>query len=187
MFLGILTSRYSENDFLVALPNKLMFGLVAMFFSIASMIVAFGATIIILCLGKLVIIAIALFCCIPMTLFALFQFPLLVEIYSSTYRSTIFKALNGIKARLRVLITVKGGSQFKIKAILRKDNCLAAIGGVKPSGVTDDKWKEMDDNAMSNLHLALADSVLSSVAEKESAKEIWDALTRLYKVKSLHN
>ncbi|XP_031262209.1 ankyrin repeat-containing protein ITN1-like isoform X2 [Pistacia vera] len=94
MFLGILTSRYSEEDFLMALPNKLMFGLVTMFFSIASMIVAFGATIIILSPGKLVIIPIALLCCIPVTLFALFQFPLLVEIYSSTYRSTIFKALN---------------------------------------------------------------------------------------------
>ncbi|KAJ0082955.1 hypothetical protein Patl1_10294 [Pistacia atlantica] len=45
----------------------------------------------------------------------------------------------------------------------------------------------MDDNAMSNLHLALADSVLSSVAKKESTKEIWDALTKLYKVRSLHN
>ncbi|KAJ0008165.1 hypothetical protein Pint_29098 [Pistacia integerrima] len=93
MFLGILTSRYSEEDFLVALPKKLMFGLVTMFFSIASMIVAFGATIIILSPGKLVIIPIALLCCIPVTLFALFQFPLLVEIYSATYRSTIFKAL----------------------------------------------------------------------------------------------
>ncbi|KAJ0082316.1 hypothetical protein Patl1_10272 [Pistacia atlantica] len=45
----------------------------------------------------------------------------------------------------------------------------------------------MDDNAMSNLHLALADLVLSSVAKKESAKEIWDAFTRLYKVRLLHN
>jgi len=38
----------------------------------------------------------------------------------------------------------------------------------------------MDDNAVVNLHLALADSVLSSVAEKNTTKEIWDALTRLY-------
>ncbi|KAJ0039871.1 hypothetical protein Pint_26812 [Pistacia integerrima] len=50
--------------------------------------------------------------------------------------------------------------KLRIKAILRKDNCLATIGGVKPVGVTDNKWKEMDDNAMSNL---------------------------LYEVKSLHN
>ena len=75
---------------------------------------------------------------------------------------------------------------MKIKAILRKDNCLPAIEG-KPTGLDDDKWKEMDDNAIANLHLALADSVLSSVVEKKTAKEIWDALFKLYKVKSFQN
>ena len=55
------------------------------------------------------------------------------------------------------------------------------------SGITDDKWKEMDDSVVANLHLALADSVLSSVVEKKTAKEIWDALVKLYEVKSLHN
>ena len=45
----------------------------------------------------------------------------------------------------------------------------------------------MDNNAIANLHLALADSVLSSVAEEKTAKKIWDALTKLYEVKSLHN
>ncbi|RDY10889.1 hypothetical protein CR513_04525, partial [Mucuna pruriens] len=32
----------------------------------------------------------------------------------------------------------------------------------------------------------MADSVLSSVAEKNTAKEIWDTLIKLYEVKSLH-
>ncbi|KAL9463036.1 hypothetical protein AB3S75_000948 [Citrus x aurantiifolia] len=45
MFLGILTSRYSEEDFLVSFPRKLIIGLLSMFFSIAAMMVAFGATI----------------------------------------------------------------------------------------------------------------------------------------------
>ncbi|KAL9448566.1 hypothetical protein AB3S75_015947 [Citrus x aurantiifolia] len=40
MFLGILTSRYAEDDFLVSLPRKLIIGLVTLFFSIASMMVA---------------------------------------------------------------------------------------------------------------------------------------------------
>ena len=44
----------------------------------------------------------------------------------------------------------------------------------------------MDNNAIANLHLALADTVLSSIAEKTTAKEIWDTLTSLYEVKSLH-
>ena len=73
-----------------------------------------------------------------------------------------------------------------MRAILKKDNCLAAINE-RPAGLTDDRWNEMDDTAVANLHLALADSVLSSIAEKKSAKEIWDTLTKLYEVKSLHN
>ena len=76
--------------------------------------------------------------------------------------------------------------KLKIKAILRKEKCLDAIEG-RPTGIADDKWKEMDDNAVANFHLAMADSVLSSVAEKKTAKEIWDVLTKLYEVKSLHN
>ncbi|GKD32150.1 gag-pol polyprotein, partial [Tanacetum coccineum] len=74
-----------------------------------------------------------------------------------------------------------------MKAILRKDKCLAAIGE-RPAEVTDDsKWDEMDGNAIANLHLALADGVLSSIEEKKSAKEIWDHLARLYEARSLHN
>ncbi|KAH9715183.1 hypothetical protein KPL71_020951 [Citrus sinensis] len=73
-----------------------------------------------------------------------------------------------------------------MKAILRKNNCLAAIGE-RPMEITDDKWNEVDGNAISDLHLALADGVLSSVVEKNIAKEIWDTLTKLYEAKSLHN
>ena len=77
--------------------------------------------------------------------------------------------------------------KMKIKAVLRKDNCLAAIDG-RPDDITDNKkWEEIDGNAIANLHLALADEVLSSISEKKSAKEIWDTLTKLYETKSLHN
>ena len=77
--------------------------------------------------------------------------------------------------------------KMRIKAVLRKDNCLAAIGE-RPDEITDDgKWNEMDGNAIANLHLALANGVLSSVAKKKTAKEIWDTLTKLYEAKSLHN
>ncbi|KAE8678427.1 Detected protein of confused Function [Hibiscus syriacus] len=74
-----------------------------------------------------------------------------------------------------------------MKAILRKDGCLAAISE-RPVDFTDDnKWIEMDGNAMVNFHLALADEVLSSIEEKKIAKEIWDHLTKLYDATSLHN
>ncbi|TXG66989.1 hypothetical protein EZV62_008264 [Acer yangbiense] len=58
--------------------------------------------------------------------------------------------------------------KMKISAILMKDNCLAAIGK-RPIDYTDDgEWNKMDGNTNANLHLALADGVLSSVAEKKT-------------------
>ncbi|GMI76144.1 hypothetical protein HRI_001283700 [Hibiscus trionum] len=77
--------------------------------------------------------------------------------------------------------------KLKIKAILRKNGCLAAISE-RPADFTDNKkWNEMDENAIADLHLALADEVLSNIEEKKTAKEIWDHLAKLYEVKSLHN
>nr|GEW20460.1 Gag-Pol polyprotein [Tanacetum cinerariifolium] len=72
-----------------------------------------------------------------------------------------------------------------MKAILRKDKCLAVIGE-RPVEVTDkSKWDEMHENDIANLHMALAYLVLSSIEEKKSAKEIWDHLARLYEARSL--
>ncbi|CAN1121719.1 hypothetical protein LINPERPRIM_LOCUS2325 [Linum perenne] len=47
MFLGILTSRYAEADFLWSLPTKLVIGLSTLFISIAAMMVTFYATVMI--------------------------------------------------------------------------------------------------------------------------------------------
>ncbi|KAF3455959.1 hypothetical protein FNV43_RR00602 [Rhamnella rubrinervis] len=61
---------------------------------------------------------------------------------------------------------------YTVKAILRKYNCLAAIGD-RLAEITDDgKWQEMDGIAIANLHLALADGVLSSVEKKKKRYEI---------------
>ena len=76
--------------------------------------------------------------------------------------------------------------KLKMRAILRKDKCLAAIDE-RPAEVTDDKWDEIEGNATANLHLALADVVLSSIEEKKTAKEIWDHLARLYEARFLRN
>ncbi|KAL9365706.1 hypothetical protein Peur_043579 [Populus x canadensis] len=91
MFLGILTSRYAEEDFLKSLPTKLIIGLSMLFFSIAAMMVTFCAALIIMLDGRLqVIIPIVLLASIPVTFFMLLQFPLLVEIFVSTYGPGIF-------------------------------------------------------------------------------------------------
>jgi hypothetical protein len=55
-----------------------------------------------------------------------------------------------------------------MKAILRKDNGLAAIGERPVKIITNAKRIEMDDNVIANIYLALADEVLSSVAEKKN-------------------
>ncbi|KAM7486089.1 hypothetical protein LguiA_002098 [Lonicera macranthoides] len=44
MFLSILTSRYGVEDFLYALPKRLIIGLATLFLSILFMMIAFGAT-----------------------------------------------------------------------------------------------------------------------------------------------
>ncbi|KAG5239569.1 protein ACCELERATED CELL DEATH [Salix suchowensis] len=86
MFLGILTSRYAEEDFLKSLPTKLILGLSTLFLSIAAMMVTFCTALIIMLNGRLkIIIPIVLLASIPVTFFIFLQFPLLVEIYGSTY------------------------------------------------------------------------------------------------------
>jgi len=54
------------------------------------------------------------------------------------------------------------------------------------SQLIDQKWKEMNNNAIANLHLALVDEVLSSIAGKTTTKKIWDTLVKLYEITSLH-
>nr|GEX23789.1 retrovirus-related Pol polyprotein from transposon TNT 1-94 [Tanacetum cinerariifolium] len=74
-----------------------------------------------------------------------------------------------------------------MKAILRKDKCLAAIGE-RPAEVTDDsKWDEMDGNAVANLYLALADGVLSSLEEKKNYLVFDDVATAILEKENSRN
>ena len=62
--------------------------------------------------------------------------------------------------------------KMKMNVILRNNNCLAVIEE-RPMEITDDdKWNEMDGNAIVDLHLAFTDGVLSSVVEKNSKGNI---------------
>ncbi|XP_057511620.1 protein ACCELERATED CELL DEATH 6-like [Actinidia eriantha] len=96
MFLAILTSRYAEEDFLETLPKRLIIGFTTLFFSIASMLIAFTAAFFIVLSHQLgwIVIPVALAACIPVTLFAFLQFPLLADIFHSTYGSGIFSRRN---------------------------------------------------------------------------------------------
>ncbi|XVF58744.1 hypothetical protein PTKIN_Ptkin07bG0091300 [Pterospermum kingtungense] len=92
MFLGILTSRYREEDFLQIVPTKLMVGLSMLFFSLATMMITFGVALFMVLHERIAWVSfpIILLASLPVTLFALLQFPLLVEIFLSTYGPGIF-------------------------------------------------------------------------------------------------
>ncbi|GKC03421.1 hypothetical protein Tco_0995031 [Tanacetum coccineum] len=62
--------------------------------------------------------------------------------------------------------------KLKMKVILTKVKCLAAIGERLAEVTDNSKWDEMNGNAMENLHLTLADGVLSNIEEKKTAKDI---------------
>ncbi|KAF7148624.1 hypothetical protein RHSIM_Rhsim03G0047800 [Rhododendron simsii] len=92
MFLLILTSRYAEKDFLYTLPNRLITGLITLFVSILSTMVAFGA-ILYLVFGDnkpWILIPVVALASVPVTLFGALQFPLLVEMIQATYGRGIF-------------------------------------------------------------------------------------------------
>ncbi|XP_024640196.1 uncharacterized protein [Medicago truncatula] len=85
LFIGILTARYAEKDFLKSLPLRLLFGLIALFFSVVSMIVAFCASLAMLLKGHHgVIITAMCFACVPVIVLVPSQMRLFLEIFKST-------------------------------------------------------------------------------------------------------
>ncbi|CAN6707908.1 unnamed protein product [Malus baccata var. baccata] len=90
-FLGILTSRFAEEDFLKSLPIKMIIGLTTLFLAIATMMIAFSAALLIIVRGhSWIVIPTILLSSVPVTLFAWMQFPLLIRITVSTYGKGIF-------------------------------------------------------------------------------------------------
>ncbi|XP_076906640.1 ankyrin repeat-containing protein NPR4-like [Bidens hawaiensis] len=89
VFLCILTSPHDQRDFLYSLPRKLMIGVLTLFISVAAMMVTFSAGFFVLYDKKMkwVPIFIAAFSSIPVIVFAIMQFPLLVDMFRSIYDS----------------------------------------------------------------------------------------------------
>ncbi|GLT90060.1 hypothetical protein SLE2022_080120 [Rubroshorea leprosula] len=91
MFLGILTSHHSDEDYRITF--LLIIGLTSLFVSIATMTSAFCAALFIMLQGQGglgLVVPITLFAGIPIVCYVLLQFPLLVEILVLTYSSNIF-------------------------------------------------------------------------------------------------
>ncbi|KAL7252739.1 hypothetical protein ACSBR1_007330 [Camellia fascicularis] len=99
LFLSILTSRYAEDDFLVTLPRRLIYGLLTLFLSILSTMIAFGATLYLVfeeSYNAWIIIPVFVLPGIPVCLFAFLQSPLLLDMFKSTYCSIFLKQSDGM-------------------------------------------------------------------------------------------
>ncbi|KAF5446457.1 hypothetical protein F2P56_032085 [Juglans regia] len=91
MFLAIVTSHYAEEDFLKSLPKRMIIGLSTLFFSIATMMMAFSTALLIMLRSQpWTVNPIICLASVPVTLFVLMQFHLLVDMLAYTYRSGIF-------------------------------------------------------------------------------------------------
>ncbi|XP_057812059.1 ankyrin repeat-containing protein At5g02620-like isoform X2 [Salvia miltiorrhiza] len=94
MFLSILTSRYSDEDFLMTLPCWLLLGLAALFFSIVAMTVAFCTCLQFFGHGWAATALLVLFGSVP-TMFVALKYRLLVTVLRSTYGCTyLFRSYN---------------------------------------------------------------------------------------------
>ncbi|MCD7456422.1 hypothetical protein HAX54_031725 [Datura stramonium] len=101
MFLSILTARYAEEDFLKSLPKRLILGLGTLFVSMTSLMIAFGATIylvfgqrkgwILVPIGVAALVPAGIAVLLPVILFESLQFPLLLDMFMSTYGPSIFR------------------------------------------------------------------------------------------------
>ncbi|PWA41837.1 ankyrin repeat-containing domain, PGG domain protein [Artemisia annua] len=92
MFLSILTTRFAEEDFLYKLPRKLIIGLVTLFISTTTMIIAFGAALFLVFGQKnaSLLIPIGALTGLTITFFVALQFPLVVDLMRATYGRSIF-------------------------------------------------------------------------------------------------
>ncbi|XP_027915359.1 uncharacterized protein LOC114174718 isoform X2 [Vigna unguiculata] len=92
IFIGILTSRYAEKDFLKTLPLKLLCGLVSLFLSVVSMMIAFCASLAMMLRGNhhLIIAAMSLGS-IPVIVLVPSQLRLFLEIFNSTLHARYIK------------------------------------------------------------------------------------------------
>ncbi|KAL6135811.1 hypothetical protein ACLB2K_068036 [Fragaria x ananassa] len=98
VFLGILTSRFAEEDFLTSLPTKLIIGFLSLFLSIGSMMVAFASAVFIMLPGKpSIVIPSIVLAGVPIASFLWMQFPFLREIIISTFGSSFLSMYLSLK------------------------------------------------------------------------------------------
>jgi hypothetical protein len=98
MFIGILTSRYAEEDFMTSLPTKLLFGLFTIFLSVVFMMCAFCAALALMLKGYRWIIIAAIVCSVIPILVFMFT---LLRIFSEVFVSFVKSYFLGKQKRYR--------------------------------------------------------------------------------------
>jgi hypothetical protein len=102
MFLSLLTSPFKQENFLKSLPRKLMIGFTLLFLSMTTTILSFTATIFLINHFEkktLTVTLINIAIMLPVSMFAIMQFPLYVALSSnmhSLFKKIMKKALRGI-------------------------------------------------------------------------------------------
>jgi len=71
--------------------------------------------------------------------------------------------------------------------LVDKDQWIGVDPGTKPTGVSDEEWKKLDQKIKSTIRLCVSDLVMLNVLREATAKALWDKLGTLYQSKSLVN
>jgi len=58
--------------------------------------------------------------------------------------------------------------------LVDKDRWIAVDPGTKPTGVSDEEWKNLDQKAKRIIRLCVSDSVLLNVSGEATTKALWD-------------
>ncbi|XP_062017875.1 uncharacterized protein LOC133734257 [Rosa rugosa] len=110
MFLSILTSPYEIDDFRYSLPRKLILGFTFLFFSVAVTMLAFASTLMLTISTKKSLTTTFIYCVafLPVTMFALLQFPLYVA-----FKTTLLYSVQAIQSVLPWHLISVGFSKLK--------------------------------------------------------------------------
>ena len=71
--------------------------------------------------------------------------------------------------------------------LVDKDQWIAVDPSTKPTTMSDEYWKKLDQKAKSTIRLCVSYSVFLNVSEEATAKNLWGKLGNLYQSKSLVN
>ncbi|KAI7982646.1 Ankyrin repeat-containing protein ITN1 [Camellia lanceoleosa] len=98
MFLAIVTSRIQERDFRTSLPGKLLVGLTSLFVSITAMLVSFCAGHFLVLKDELKFVAIPVYAvtCLPVTFFAIAQFPLYFDLIWAMFKNVPQRSVRSV-------------------------------------------------------------------------------------------